>query len=212
MTPERAAAVLGVPVDATPADVEHAFQRRARATHPDLAPAEADGADASGAAAEPAAGFREATEARRVLLSARPGIVPPPTLIVHDGPRLQGPGLLAVWAGLLVVAAFLAIFRAPYPFTLAEPLVRWAVLILAAIAFARTGRRALLAVAVVAEVATVAMTVAVTTLGGLIALLITFPALLGAFTAGIVRQRWRARLGARPDDPPEARSRPTAER
>lgn len=189
MTPERAAEVLGVAVDADPTAVEHAFQRRARATHPDLSSSGAP-SDAAGSSAADGAAFREAAEARRVLLVPRPAADPPPRLIVRDGPRLQGPGLLAVWAGLLVVAAFLSIFAAPYPFTIAEPLIRWAVLIASTMAFAATGRRPFMVLAIVAELATLAMTIAFTTFGGLVALLITLPALLGAFTAGIVRQRF----------------------
>lgn len=197
MTPERAADVLGVALDAEPAVIEHAFQRRARATHPDLVSgSERPGEDAEhrGVPGEAGAAFREAAEARRVLLATRTTAAPAPRIVVRDEPRIQGPGLLAAWAGLLVLAAFLAIFRAPYPLTIAEPLIRWAVLVGAAIAFAATGRRALMALAIVAEVASVAMTVAITTFGGLVALLITLPALLGAFTAGLARHRMRRRL------------------
>ena len=54
MTPDRAAQVLGIGVDASREVIEHAFLRRAREAHPD-----------AGGSAE---AFREATEARDTLL------------------------------------------------------------------------------------------------------------------------------------------------
>lgn len=203
MTPERAAEVLGVSVDAAPAEVERAFHRRARVTHPDVAegvPPAADGdADADAAAA-----FREVLQARDALLrTPRPPDAPATVRVVaevgRDGrpiPRVQSVRLMTVWAGLLALAAFLAIFRAAQPLSLAEPLVRWGVLLVSAVAYAATGRRVFLVLATAAEVATLALTVLFASFGGLVGLLITLPALLGAFTGGLARERVR-RLAVR---------------
>lgn len=69
MSPVEAAAVLGVPLDASSSDIQHAFLRLARVTHPDVL------ADASEADRRKA-GFRFADlkDARDVLLSARPRV------------------------------------------------------------------------------------------------------------------------------------------
>ncbi|MBI5161070.1 MAG: J domain-containing protein [Micrococcales bacterium] len=193
MTPERAAEVLGVSVDASPADVERAFHRRARATHPDVVRDAAPDSDAGAA-------FREALQARDALLRLRAA---PARVFVDDLdrggrpiPRVQSVRLMAVWAGLIAVAAFLAIVQAAQPLSLAEPLVRWGVLLVSALAYAATGRRVFLVLAIVAELASLTVTVLFASFGGLVALLITLPALLGAFTGGLARERVR-RLATR---------------
>lgn len=196
MTPERAAELLGVTVDASPTEVERAFHRRARLTHPDVSADESP--EDAGAA------FREAAAARDVLL--RPHA--PLRRVIDDAysdgrpvPRVQGAGLIAVWAGLIVLAAFLSIFRSDYPLPIAEPLARWGILLIAAVAYAATGYRVFLVIAIVAEVASLVLTIRYASLGGLLGLLITLPALLGAFTGGLARERVRRLFAAATGDP-----------
>lgn len=206
MTPDRAAEVLGVGVEAAPAAIERAFQARARVTHPDV----------GGGSAE---AFREASTARDVLVAyarlgeasdavaGKRGAYPPGRYGPADGPppirftiyraRPQGPWLLAAWVGILVIAAFFGIYGAPHPFTVAEPLLRWAVLIGAAFAYGRTGRGALLTIAVIAVAATVVLTVLFTSFGGLLSLLLLLPGMLGLSTAGIAQRRFRTEVAAR---------------
>lgn len=202
MSPERAAEVLGIDVEALPHEVTNAFAARARRTHPDV---EGGNADA----------FREAVEARNVLLSRKsagaPGDArtPPDGYIVFDDertgppepgdefpywvivPQAPSPALIGVGGGLLLIAAFLSIYDVPYPWTLAEPIVRWVVLIAAALAFAVTGRRGFLAVMLVLVAATLVVNVAITTIGGLLGLFITMPAIVAINAAGFAARRRR---------------------
>lgn len=67
MPRDEAAALLDVPIDAPAADVQRAYLRAARRTHPDLVPeTDVAGRRAAGAA------FAELTRARDALLAARP--------------------------------------------------------------------------------------------------------------------------------------------
>lgn len=67
MSPAEAAAVLGVPLDASIADIQHAYLRAARQVHPDVLP------DASAPEREDAATrFDRLTQARQALLEQRP--------------------------------------------------------------------------------------------------------------------------------------------
>jgi hypothetical protein len=172
MTPERAAQVLGIDVDAGREAIEHAFLRKARETHP----------DAGGSAAA----FREATEARDTLLRFDPEPV-----VIRTGPQRQGPLLLSAWVAILLIAAFLSIYGVEHPFGLFEPLIRWGVLIGAALAYGVTGRRGWFILAVVAAAATALMTILFTSFGGLVALLLVSPAMLGLAMSGISRARSR---------------------
>lgn len=211
MSPERAAEVLGVDVEAEPHVVTGAFAARARRTHPDV----------EGGSAE---AFREAVEARNTLLSrdrtregfrarqeasagapdgyivfdesddprgndANPSAEFPPWVVV---PLAPSPALIAVGTGLLVIAAFLSIYDVPYPWTIAEPIARWVLLIASAVAFATTGRRGFLVVLVLLVIATLVINVAITTIGGLLGLFFTMPAIAAINAAGFVRRRRRA--------------------
>jgi hypothetical protein len=67
MSPAEAAEVLGVPLDASIADIQHAYLRAARQVHPDVLQ------DAPAAEREDAATrFDRLTQAREVLLEQRP--------------------------------------------------------------------------------------------------------------------------------------------
>lgn len=171
--------MLGVGVDASREAIEHAFLRRARETHPDAG----GSADA----------FREATEARDTLLRH---LAAEPVVIMRSGPQRQGPLLLSAWVAILLIAAFLSIYGVEHPFGLAEPILRWGVLIGAALAYGITGRRGWFVLAIVAVAATALMTILFTSFGGLVALLLVSPAMLGLALSGISRAR------SRPSSPP----------
>ena len=64
MTPDEAAAVLGIAPDADEAEVDHAYRRLARELHPDRA----IGAEASAVRAGASDRFVQVIEAREVLL------------------------------------------------------------------------------------------------------------------------------------------------
>lgn len=179
MDVEHAAAVLGVAAGATRSEIAAAFARRARRTHPDV-----DGGDARA--------FQETVEARDTLLrvTSPAGRQPPPASASPImRPRIQGPRLLAVWAGLLVIAAFLAIYAVDHPVHPVEAVVRWTLLGASAVAFGATGRRAFLVAALVLIAITVALTLVATSLGGLLALLLLVPAMYGLGLAGLARRR-----------------------
>jgi hypothetical protein len=188
MDVERAAEVLGVAPGASRREVSAAFARRARSTHPDVT-----GGDAEA--------FQEALDARDTLLLAaatdgRPTASAPRSASAASGmpaPRLQGPGMLAVWAGLIALAGFLAIYAVDHPLHPVEAVVRWTLLGASAVAFGATGRRGFLGVALALIAATVVFTLLETSLGGLLGLLLLVPAMYGLSLAGLARRRFRLR-------------------
>ena len=90
MTPEAAAAILGVPIDADRVSVEAAFRRTAKRTHPDRF-AGGDTARLRAAAAQ----FDQASRARETLLGVArrdPGTLPaPPTPRPTSSPTGRAP-------------------------------------------------------------------------------------------------------------------------
>lgn len=181
MDPERAAAVLGIRPGASSREVSAAFARRARVTHPDVAGGDADA-------------FREAVAARDALLALAGMPVAAPTVIRRvdvDGPRPQGPLLLAVWAGIIAIAAFVSIYGVAHPLHPVEAMLRWVAIAALAVGFGATGRRPLLYVALALVAVTAAFTFVETSLGGLIGLLLLIPALYGLSLSGIARERLR---------------------
>ena len=78
MSPAEAAEVLGVALDASLSDVQHAYLRAARQVHPDVLP------DASAPEREDAATrFDRLSQAREVLFEQRPAI---PIVVVAAAP------------------------------------------------------------------------------------------------------------------------------
>lgn len=178
MTPDSAAAVLGVELDSSPSDIEAAYRRVARRTHPDRFVGEAQPLIDSHAAE-----FAEAARARDLLLTrAERG----PSVVL---PRPHGRALIATWVALLVAAAVLSAWGAPHPLGLAEPILRLAILIGALLGWALTGIRPLLVIGVVAIAATLVMAIVFTTLGALLGTLLMAPSILGLMLAGLVRNR-----------------------
>ena len=195
MDRDAAAGLLGVSANATRAEVMAAFARRARTAHPDV-----EGGDAET--------FRLLVEARDVLVAPRDaaasaagvrgstaGTAPRRVVVRENAPRPHGPLLVAAWVGILVVAAFLSVFRVEHPWAPWEPLLRWALLIAAGWGFVVTGRRGLLGVMSLLFLACVVTTLVVTTWGGLVGLLLAIPALYGLALSGEARRRLARDLG-----------------
>jgi hypothetical protein len=154
MTPDAAADLLGVAVDASPSDVEAAFKRSARLTHPDLVAtgSTADVADAS-------ARFVAITEARDVLLARQLVSVAVPSVVP-----------VRVWCVILVVAATLAVFGGPFGAGL--NLVVLGPLAITALALAVTRRRGFLVATVVLGGVWAALTAGFASFGALASLAI----------------------------------------
>ena len=169
---DEAARVLGVSVDATVAQVETAYRRRARETHPDRS-----GSDDA---------FIRVSAARAALLNAV-SIEPP----VHLPPKPSIP-LIVTWVGVLLVGIFIATFNNETPLGIVEPIVRYVVLIVSLVAYAVTGRRVWLVVSCVAIALTAVLTIAFVSFGGLVGLLVLVAPIYGLLLMGI-RQAPRRR-------------------
>lgn len=156
MTPDEAASVLGVAAGSPAADIEAAYVRMARQTHPDRL----GGADAEQLAAASAA-FVRVSDARLVLLQVRSqalasAAVPP-----------RSPWPLRVWTALLLPGTVITLTGAGIAFPAALAVLP---LVAAVVGLAATGRRWLFTLSVVLGLAFAALTVAVATFGGLLAL------------------------------------------
>ena len=177
MTPDAAAALLGVALDATDEQVESAYRARARESHPDRASGDATT-------------FMRVTEARDVLLG-RP--LAPAALPGIPISRWSWP-LFWAWIGVIVVAVFVSIFRAPEPLGPVEPVLRYTLLGGSLVAYALTGLRQWFWIAVFAIVWTAGVTLVFTSLGPLVGLLLLVApfyglTLLGRTTAARVAAR-----------------------
>lgn len=185
MSVELAASILGVPVTVTQAELEVAYRRRARESHPDRF------ADASAERrARATAEFAAVADAFAVL-SARPAVPPGRTAApVYSQPvrPIETP-VVIVWCVLLAVGFALTLVGGPAPFGEVERAVRGLVEALAVAIFAFTSRRALLIIGVVLLAVMVVLTLIGPSFGSLIALLATLPASLALIVAGQRRQR-----------------------
>jgi hypothetical protein len=176
MTPAEAARILGVEFGADREAVQRAYRRLARSSHPD-----------AGGASER---FIQLTAARDALLA------PPratPLVVPSVAPRTAARWswvLFATWTGLLGLAIFLCAYLAPLPFTLAEPLVRYPLLVIGLAGYALTGRTPFLVLGLIALGATAIMGVLFTTLGALVGLLTMVAAVFGLVTLGQSVRRW----------------------
>ena len=164
MTLDEAARVLGVPVTASSAQIEAAYRRRARETHPDRS-----GSDDA---------FITVAAARETLLNAV--VIERP---VHAPPR-PSPLLIATWVGVALVAIFVATFRNDWPLPVGEPIVRYLAMLVGLVGYALTGRTAFLVLAVVAIAATAALTLAFASFGGLVGLLVLVAPIYGLLLMG----------------------------
>jgi len=183
MTLEDAAAALGIAVDATESEIQRAFKLRARDSHPDL-----DGSAAPGRGARSAEDFIRITAARDMLLQARRQSTTVAQAAreytVHPRYRRISWQGLAGWLSVVVVAAFVSIGGAELPFTVAEPLVRFAVLTLGLVGFALTGKQVYFVFIALAIVVTAVLAIAFTTLGALLGMFILAAPVIGLVLAG----------------------------
>lgn len=204
MTPDEAAAMLGVGRDADEAEIEHAYRRLARELHPDrLAGSPESSVKASSER------FVDLTTAHDLLLasarararlgaaraSGRPDAVPRPR--VPDGAAASPAGpaavqpfgwwLFSTWTLLLVVGAAFSISGLPV-WGPVDLWLRVVLLVAFAIATGLTGRRWVWRVTLVLIGVNAVATVLATTFGGLLGLGFMIVASFGlAVQAGLVR-------------------------
>jgi hypothetical protein len=192
MTPDVAAQLLGVTPDASPAEIEAAYKRQARSTHPDRFAGEPGHAHAQD--------FIAVTTARDVLL----GHAALPVVVVR-GVRPRSPVLLGTWIALLLLSVFLLIYREPTPLTIAEPVLRLTVLCTALIGYALTGRRIWLVLTILGLVATAVMTLVSISIGGLLGMFVLMAPLAGLLLMGVEAAK-RAVMRAPRAAPPSSSS------
>jgi hypothetical protein len=156
-----AASVLGVPIDASRADIERAFRQRARLEHPDVA------GDATG--------FAAVTQARDALLRAEGWHAAPVDQPAgrHRAPVSRRgfalhPVALVSLSGLLILGCVVEGIASTSPFAPVEPLIRSLFLVGAVVGYAVTRRRAFGVASAIAIVATAAATIAWISFGALL--------------------------------------------
>ena len=181
---ELAASILGVPVSVSRADLEVAYRRRARESHPDRF------VDASAKRqAQANAEFAAVAEAFAVL-SARPEVpVGRSAAPVYAQPQrpIERP-IVIVWCVLLAVGFALTLIGGPAPLGDFERLVRGFAEAAALVAFAFTSRKPFLVVGVALLAVIIVLTFVGPTFGSLIALLATLPASLALVAVGQRRE------------------------
>lgn len=200
MTPADAAALLGVALDASPAQIDAAYKRRARASHPDQFVGA--GPQQTRAAADE---FIRVTDARLLMLRyaaeqgsrARPTVpTTSPVAATATGTTTArhpaAPVALIVWSYLLIFASVFAFIGGALPFS------PWMLLVLvptdiASIAYARTGRRGFMIATLVMGAVNAAVTIAFASFGALLA----FEVLLAPGIALFVLGQRTARRTAR---------------
>lgn len=192
MSPEDAAAVLGVRLDASAADIENAYRRRARSTHPDLI---VDATRSREATRE----FIGVTEAHDVLVSRLSAESARATMATEfsdasSTPRPRSWLLLGAWAGVTLIAIFVSIYAGAPQWSVWEPMIRYGLIFVALMAFAFTGRKAWLVTALLAITATAVITLVATTFGALLGLFLLAAPVYGLVTIGrevaVHRARW----------------------
>ncbi|MGL4340614.1 MAG: DnaJ domain-containing protein [Rhodoglobus sp.] len=189
MTPEQAANILGVSMDASLADIERAYRRRARATHPDrFVSASAQRSRQASGDFMSAAKARTVLTARAVLTSQRAGSAIPtelPNAPLENVPlRPRSPRLLVTWAALALLAIFVSVYGGAVPWTPVEPVLRYTTMFFALIIFAVTGKTVWLVIAVSVIAATAVITVVATTFGALLGLLLLVAPVFGLIMIG----------------------------
>jgi hypothetical protein len=205
VTPSDAAAILGVALDASSVEIDGAYKRQARASHPD----QFAGADekVTRAASEQ---FIRVTEARTILLRHaaerrtrdRPTVpisTPVPTPGATDYAaasavrRSAAPISTIVWGYLVVFASVFSFVAGPLPFS------PWMLLVLiptdvAAIAYARTGSRPLMIATLLLGAANAAITIAFASFGALLAFEVLLAPGIALFVLGLRTARRRLRV------------------
>jgi hypothetical protein len=181
MTPEEAAAVLEVGLDASTPEVERAYRRLARTLHPDRL----SGASAE-RVAEASERFSRVALAHRVMLreiDARPVIA----TIEPEGPLPTGRWIVLGWLSVLFVSGVISYYGGALPYSVGDIVLRLLPLAAVATAFAVTGRRAYYAATIALLAASALITLALAGFGSLVALGLLLVAVVGLIVQG--RQR-----------------------
>jgi hypothetical protein len=180
MTPEEAAALLRVRVDASTPDIERAFRARARTVHPDRL---------SGATpeqlADAARRFATISSAHEVLMRAAADR-PVEAVLEPDVPEPLPTGrwLIIAWLGVLLVAGAISYYGGILPYSRADILLRLLPLAASATAYALTGRRGFLALTLAFTAASAVLTLALASFGSLVALGLLLVPVLGLISVG----------------------------
>lgn len=181
MTPESAADLLGIDVDASVAEIEAAFTRMARQTHPDRF-AGAGPADLARAHDD----FIRVTDARALLIALR---TDRPTVSVAPSPTGHSTGHwpLRIWTALLIPGALLGLSGNALPF----PWLFVVVPVLGAtVALSATGSRRWFLATVVLTVLYALLTAVFATFGALLTLETLLPPIIAIM---VLRRRSGAR-------------------
>lgn len=151
-------------------------------------------------AALASATFIRVTEARDVLIArAAAADLNASTGALRD--VRPSTALTVTWVGLLALGIALSVLAHDFPLTPLEPVIRFGLLAVSAIAFALTGRRLWWVLLWVAIAATALETVLFTTLGSLLGMLLLAAPIYGLSLVGFARRRVReanARVTAQP--------------
>jgi hypothetical protein len=178
MTPEQAAAILGVTLDASAPDIERAYRRRARTVHPDrLVGASRERVDAASAE------FARVTLAREVLvreLEDRPIIA----TLEAEGTRPTSRWLVAGWLVVLCISGVISFYGGAIPYSVADVVLRLLPLAAAATAFAFSGRRVFYRVTLALLAASVLITLAFAAFGSLVSLALLLVPVIGLIAEG----------------------------
>jgi hypothetical protein len=183
MTPDDAAAALGIAVDASPHEVRAAYRRAARDVHPDRQ-TDASMRDAALASAT----FIRVTQARDLLLALAVRDAAPTTTLRQARPSTT---LMWTWVALLSIGIAASVLASDFPLTPFEPAIRFALLAVSATAFAITGERVWWVLMWVAIAATALETILFTTLGSLLGMLLLAAPIYGLSVIGWARRRMR---------------------
>jgi hypothetical protein len=182
MTPAEAAAILRVRTDATPAEVESAYRRRARNSHPDRI--------SGGSAEEIAAAtdeFARVVEAHEVMsrfavaYPITPAPMPaPPEQIAQSSSAF----IVSGWAVILVVASLVSYLGGVLPRNPLDLMLRLLPLTMVAIAYAITARRWLFVATLALTGISAALTLVFPSFGSLLALLFLLVPVIGLVSMG----------------------------
>ncbi len=183
MTPEDAAAVLGVAAGASRKQIDLAYRRLARESHPDRMAGAALREQALAQAL-----FVRATEARTVLFRGL-ALLEAEASVSRLPPKHNWP-LLAAWVAVFIVATTVSVVGSTLPLSVWEPVFRFGLMGVSAVAFALTGARVWLVLLGVAIAATAVITIAFTTFGALLGMFLLAAPLYGLFAAGRGRTRF----------------------
>jgi len=180
MTPEEAAALLRVGVDASAPDIERAFRARARTMHPDRL-----GDATPEQLADAARRFARISTAHEVLLRAAADR-PIEAVLEPDEPQPLPTGrwLIISWLCVLLVAGTISYYGGILPYSQADILLRLLPLAASAAAFALTGRRGFLVLTVVFTAASAVLTLALASFGSLVALGLLLVPVIGLIAVG----------------------------